>query len=229
MYQPMLFLHWKQIKVALIPFVIAAFGLPLLAVQGLGGSIDMTTAAAEAYRSVAAYRIWMPAYPLLAAGIGITLALSAWNWDHQLNHVYALSLPIARWRYAALKMGAGAILALVPATAFLVGAFTATAAVSVPAGLSAYPLALSVRFLLCILLAYAAFFALAAGTVKTTLSVVGACVGVFVLALVLDPFLQESGVRLFQNTNMVDWIFRTLTANLGPFNVFTGDWMLIDV
>ena len=105
MYQPMLFLHWKQIKVALIPFVIAAFGLPLVAVQGLGGSIEMTTAAAEAYRSVAAYGIWMPAYPLLAGGIGITLALSAWNWDHQLNHVYALSLPISRWRYAALKMG----------------------------------------------------------------------------------------------------------------------------
>ena len=229
MYQPMLFLHWKQIKVALIPFVIAAFGLPLVAVQGLGGSIEMTTAAAEAYRSVAAYGIWMPAYPLLAGGIGITLALSAWNWDHQLNHVYALSLPISRWRYAALKMGAGAILALVPAAAFFAGAITATASVSIPVGLNAYPAALSVRFLLCILLAYAAFFALAAGTVKTTLGVVGAITGVFVVAVILDPFLQESGVRLFQHLNLADWIVQQAAGRLGPFNVFTGSWMLIDV
>ena len=36
MYQPMLFIHWKQVRLVLIPFVIAAFGLPLMVIQGLG-------------------------------------------------------------------------------------------------------------------------------------------------------------------------------------------------
>ena len=36
MYKPMLFLHWKQVRLALVPFTIAAFGLPILAVEGLG-------------------------------------------------------------------------------------------------------------------------------------------------------------------------------------------------
>jgi|AP95_1055475.scaffolds.fasta_scaffold25180_3 hypothetical protein len=37
MYQPMLFLHWKQVRFGLIPFILAAFALPGLA--GPAGSL----------------------------------------------------------------------------------------------------------------------------------------------------------------------------------------------
>ena len=228
MYQPMLFLHWKQIKVALIPFVIAAFGLPLVAVQGLGGSIEMTTAAAEAYRSVAAYGIWMPAYPLLAGGIGITLALSAWNWDHQLNHVYALSLPIPRWQYATLKMGAGALLAALPALGFWIGAHLAAASVALPAGLHAYPNALALRFFLAILVTYATLFAMAAGTVKTTAYVVSALFIFLFLGGALNGFLGDI-FPYFKEVNVVQSVMDALLSRHGPLEVFSGSWTLIDV
>ena len=32
----MLFLHWKNVRLGLVPFVVCAFGLPLLALQGAG-------------------------------------------------------------------------------------------------------------------------------------------------------------------------------------------------
>lgn len=114
MFRSLLYLHWKQISLPLIPFILAAYALPLLSVQGLGTPPGMDSSMLEAYRIVAGAEIWLPAFPLLAAFIGITLALSSWNWDHQLGHVHALSLPLPRWRYALLKMGAGATLALLP-------------------------------------------------------------------------------------------------------------------
>jgi len=37
-------------------------------------------------------------YSMLAAGAGLVVALAAWAHDHRGRHVYALSLPVARWR-----------------------------------------------------------------------------------------------------------------------------------
>ena len=50
MYQPMLYLHWKQIRFGLIPFMVASFGLPLLTVQGMGTVAGMDSSSLEAYR-----------------------------------------------------------------------------------------------------------------------------------------------------------------------------------
>jgi hypothetical protein len=227
MYQPMLFVHWKQVRLLLIPFVVAAFGLPLLAVQGLGA--DATGGvSAEVYQIVAGYQLWLPLFPMLALAIGIVLALTAWNWDHRLGHVYALSLPVARWEYALLKMGAGIALGLVPTLAFWIGAHVAAASVTLPAGLNAYPNHLALRFFLAMLMAYAFFFALGAGTVKTTVWVV---TGIFA-ALVASEVLGDVLVLYFSGLEglsflelATDW----LVERGGPFEVFTGNWTLIDV
>jgi hypothetical protein len=225
MYQPMLFLHWKQIRMVLIPFVIAAFGLPLLSVQGLGNLGGAVTL--EPLEVLQAAQGWLAAYPLLAAAIGITLALSAWNWDHQLKHVYALSLPISRREYAMAKMGAGAVLALVPVGAFWVGALVASAAVHLPAGLHAYPNGLALRFLLAVMVSYATMFALAAGTIRTTLIVLSTVLLYFVLGGAVQSYLGLF-FPFFQHTNVVGDTL-TFLGGLGPFTVFTGSWMLIDV
>jgi hypothetical protein len=228
MYQPMLFLHWKQIKVALIPLVLAAFALPLLSVQGLGGLAGFPEEAIGAYQFMMNAAFWAPVFPLLAGVTGITLALSAWNWDHQLNHVYALSLPIPRWRYATLKMGAGVTLAMLPGLAFWAGALVASASVTLPAGLHAYPTALALRFFLSVLVSYAVLFAMAAGTVRTTLVIVTALLVFMIVGGSLNGYLSRQ-FEVFQQVNVVEAFFRTLLSRNGPLEVFSGSWLLIDV
>lgn len=228
MYQPMLSLHWKQIRFGLLPFILAAYGLPLIAVQGLGSAPGMDGPPLEAYRVLATYGVWAPMFPLLAAATGITLALSAWNWDHQLGHVYALSLPISRWRYAALKMGAGATLALIPAAAFWIGARVAVASISLPTGLHAYPNELAVRFLAGVLVCYALLFALAAGTVRTAVWVISGALALVLLATIFSSFILPH-FGIVGRTQTLEWIVHVLGSAPGPFRVFTGNWTLIDV
>ncbi len=226
MYQPMLFLHWKQIKVALIPFTIAAFGLPLVSVQGMGSAA--TPSGLGAYDYLVASGVWVTAFPMLAAAIGVTLALSAWNWDHQLGHVHALSLPVPRWRYAMLKMGAGAFLAVLPALAFWAGAHAAAASVTLAEGLHAYPNELTLRFFLAELVSYAIVFAMAAGTVRTTLAIVTACLVFLLVGGSLNGFLGRE-IEYFQDVNVVQAFVDMLVGPHGPFEVFSGSWTLIDV
>jgi hypothetical protein len=167
-------------------------------------------------------------FPVLAASIGVTLALSSWNWDHQLDHVYALSLPLPRWEFALLKMGAGTVLATLPAVGFWVGAHLAAASVTLPTGLHAYPDALALRFFLSILLSYAAFFALAAGTVKTTVTVVSAVFLFLVVGSAVNDYLGHF-FTFFEHTNVVEVIYDLATSRHGPLEVFAGSWTLIDV
>jgi len=228
MVQPMLFLHWKQVRFVLLPFMIAAYALPLLAVQGLGSPIGVLGPSLEAYRVVYTYAIWLPSFPLLATAIGVTLALSSWNWDHQLGHVYALSLPISRRRYAAMKMGAGAVLTLLPAAALWIGAHTAVSSITLPPGLHAYPDQLAIRFLAATLVAYALLFAMASGTIRTTLWVLAAIGGLLVLDVVATEWLFP-WMGIFHDHSLAGWLYRLLSTAPGPFQVFTGSWTLIDV
>jgi len=228
MYQPMIFLHWKQARLVLIPFVVAAFGLPLASVQGLGAGPAGQTISLGTYQIANAIQVWLPIFPFLAVCTGAVLALTSWNWDHQLNHVYALTLPLARWEYVMRKMSAGAMLVLLPAAALWIGALAAAASVALPPGLQAYPNQLALRFLLAVLLSYSIFFAFAAGTVRTTVWVVSA-----VILFFLASDLLSSGLGLlipyFRDVNIgseiTAWFFRVG----GPFEVFTGNWSLIDV
>lgn len=228
MYQPMLFVHWKQVRHVLVPFVVAAFALPLIAVQGLGTPVGADAASAEAYQYVTGYQLWLPLFPMLAGSIGVLLAISAWNWDHKLGHVYALSLPLTRWEYVLLKMGAGIVLGLAPTVAFWLGSHAAAASISLPVGLNAYPNQLALRFFFGMLMAYAFFFALGAGTVRTTIWVVS---GIFV-ALVAAELLGDLAVLYFsdlQGMSFLELATDWLVEAGGPFEVFVGNWTLIDV
>ena len=227
MYQPMLFIHWKQVRHVLIPFVVAAFSLPMLAVQGLGTD-GSRAVSVEIYQIVSSSQLWLPLFPALAGGVGVVLALTAWNWDHKLGHVYALSLPVARWEYTLLKMSAGVVLGLLPAIALWLGAHLALATITLPTGLTAYPSQLALRFFLATLMAYSFFFALGAGTIRTTLWVVGGLLALFVgSALVGD--LVAAYVPALSEMSGLDLATRWLVKVGGPLQVFTGNWSLIDV
>jgi hypothetical protein len=224
----MLYVHWKQIRVGLIPFIVASFALPILMVQGLGVTPGESSATMEAYRMVNEFQVFLPAFPVLAAAIGGTLALSAWNWDHQQKHVWALSLPLARWEYAMLKMGAGAVLAMLPVTALWLGAHIAAASIELPTGLNAYPNQLALRFALATLISYSVLFAMAAGTIKTTVWIVSGVIAFTFLGAMANDFLAvyfEYFARVHVVAEFYEWLARTP----GPFEVFAGNWALIDV
>jgi hypothetical protein len=228
MVQPMLLVHWKQARLLLFPFIVAAFGLPLLVVQGFGGGGDEQPVSLEAYRILASYQVWLPYFPMLAAAVGGVVALTAWNWDHHLGHVYALSLPVSRWEYVMLKMGAGAVLLLVPVIALWLGAHVASASITIPEGLRSYPNQLAFRFFAATMIAYSLFFAMGAGTIRTTLWIVGA-VFAFIIGGNLMTTMLELYMPTLERVNVVQAVIGWLLRAGGPFAVFTGNWTLIDV
>ncbi|HUH13485.1 MAG TPA: hypothetical protein VMK65_10260, partial [Longimicrobiales bacterium] len=164
MFRQMMWVHWQAGRWGILPMALAAFALPLLSIQAFEGA---TLSAFQAAFLLDTQAPLLPLYPLVAALTGVVLGASAWGWDHTGSHVYAMSLPLARWEYVLAKLGTGALLALVPVAAFLAGALLATAAAVIPPGLTAYPLLLSWRFLLAVLLAYALVFALSSGSPRT--------------------------------------------------------------
>jgi hypothetical protein len=214
MFRVILYTQWKWTRLVLLPGVIIAFSLPVLSVQRAGE----LGYAAWVLQSVGGWAVWFPA---LAAALGLLMAVTAWREDHRGGHVYALSLPIERWRYALNRFAAGAVLLAAPIVAFWVGSLIATAAAPIPPTLRAYPNALALRFGLAALVAYGVFFAISAGTVRTAAFVLG---GVAAL-IAFDVLLQAAGAEVSVSREIWAWLTRTP----GPMTVFTGRWMLIDV
>lgn len=225
MFRQMLWLHWHAGRWGILPMALAAFALPLISIQAFsGGTMD----AFQASFLLETQMPLLPLYPLLAGFTGAVLASSAWGWDHTGSHVYAMSLPLPRWRYALAKLGTGGTLALIPVAAFLVGSVLATAVAAIPAGLAAYPLLLSWRFLLAVLFAYALVFALTAGSPRTAAIALGTFVGVLLLGDLAVSLLARA-VPALEGFQFVEAVVQSLIDWPGPFQVFTGNWMLIDV
>ena len=230
MFQQLLFLHWKTVRFGLIPFILAVFGLPLLTVQGvISESVDPEASTVQAGRLLSQMFTWAPLFPLLATLVGVTVALSAWVSDHRGEHVYALTLPLARWRYVAMKMGGGALLLLIPFVVFWFGCLLATAMVEIPEGFRAYPTAVAFRFLLSSLILYSLLFALAAGTMRTALWVLGVFVALAVLGGTVPEFLAGTMFPALEGWSFLEWFVESALSWPGPFEVLTGSWMLVDV
>jgi len=225
-FQQMLLSGWRSSRWVLAPFAVAALGLPLLAMRTAGTAAREIYAPGQAVLMV--MEVWAPLFPALAALLGIAVALAMWSWDHGGRHVYALSLPLPRWRYVLMKMGAGAALIGLPVGLFWIGSLMGVWSVDLPEGVRAYPLALGLRFLLATAIAYAAAFALAAGTKRTvTWLLIGLLVFVVGGSLIVDviqPLLGVDGLPTpldLLDAALIDWP--------GPFHVFGGNWMLVDV
>lgn len=223
MFQQMLAIQWKSGKIGVGILTVLAFGLPLMAVQNVAvpdnvlGPQGMT-----ADILFMAWEFWLPTFPALAALAGIVLALNAWNWDHKSEHVYPLSLPLSRSQYALLKALAGVALLALPVAALGISSFIAVAITDIPSGLHAYPVLFIGRFALASLLMYMLFFALASSTLRT----VGMLVGGFVVAVIA---LQIGSDFIGMSVDPVEWVVTRMVEWPGPFNVFAGNWMLIDV
>ncbi len=231
MFQQILYTQWKSVRSGLIPIAIASFGLPLLAVQDLALPSDL--AAGDPIRALQAdlifhtWQIWLPFFPVFAAIIGAVFAINAWSGDHTAGHVYALALPLPRWKYVLWKMGAGSLLLLVPVAFLSVGSLVAVGSLDLAEGLHAYPLLFTQRFLMASLLAYAAVFAMASGTTRTMVIVMSVGLSVILGGQLLTFYLSEL-LPAF-DWQLGDWLARIVVEWPGPFEVYFGNWNLIDV
>ena len=94
--------------------------------------------------------------------------------------------------------------------------------------MSAYPNLLALRFLFAVVLAYAAIFAMAAGTIRTTLWTITG----LVLLLAMGGLLNEALAQFFPllgQQSLVEIMGSALLTDWGPLGVLTGNWRLIDV
>jgi len=214
MFKVILMAQWKWTRLLLLPAVIAAFALPILSVQ----NADSSRPSWEVIQSSAGWSVWFGAF---AGAVGLFVGTSAWISDHRGGHVYALSLPVERWRYVLLRYGSGALLLAVPIVFLWIGALLATSSVDLQVGLNAYPHALALRFALAVLVSYSIFFAISCGTSRTAgyiLTVIGGVV-------VAELLLSAAGV----NAQLIDPFVSGVLDWPGPLEVFTGRWLLIDV
>ena len=217
MFRAILATQWKWSRGILLVGTCLAFALPLMSMR----AADAALAEGNAGRLLADVQRFGVLYAMCATLIGLLVAASAWTSDHAGRHVYALSLPVERWKYVAMRFGAGATTLGAPAVALVLGGLIAIASVDLPPGVQAHPIALALRFALGLLLAYALFFAIASGTKRTA----GILLGVLAALILFEIVGETIGIR----ASPLLWFVETVVGAPGPFGVFNSRWMLIDV
>ncbi len=210
--------QWKASLVTMSIVAVAAFALPLVSVQPAGEASLSVYNTVFIMEELARYSQWFGG---LALATGLLAAVIAWGNDHRVKHVYPLILPVPRWYYALLRFTAGLVILTLPLAALWVGSMIAAFAATVPVGLSTYPHALSLRFAIASLLAYSIFFAISASTTRTA---------AYVLVIAGIVVVGQVGVGILGvDADVMGEFFRRLTVWPGPFEIFTGRWVLIDV
>lgn len=214
MFQAILRTQWKATRLAVLLATVIGFLLPVASLQNARGALNAIQFIAEMQR-------WAGGYALLAAGVGLLVAMMAWQPDHAGRHVYALSLPVTRSRYALMRMGAGGLFLVPPVLAVLAGALVVAVSDGIPAGLHAYPFALALRFLFAAAVAYAIFFAIAASTSQSA----GVILGIIAALLFTQYVLSITGSGQDILGPIVNFVF----MRPGVLSIFSGRWLLVDV
>lgn len=209
---------WKWSRWPVVLGTIAGFAIPVLSVQG-ASSADRNPLPPDLL--LHSLQSWGVLYPVLAAALGLVVAICVWAPDNRGRHVHALSLPVARWRYVALRYGAGLTVLVLPMAVLLIGAIVATATSTVPPGLQSYPLSLGLRFALAVIVGYSVFFAVSSATTRTAgiILLVGAAL------VVIQIVARAAGIGL----DLPFLLQNTVFSWPGPLAIFTGHWLLIDV
>src|SRR5689334_12112661 len=111
MFRVILYSQWKWSRLIVVLGSVAGFALPIVSVQGAATGDRSALAASELLQAV---QSWGVLYPVLAAAVGLLVAIATWAPDHRGRHVHALSLPVLRWRYVLLRFAGGATLLAAP-------------------------------------------------------------------------------------------------------------------
>lgn len=218
MFNALLKVQWKWTRLWVLFAAVAGFTIPLVSVRSLMMVTGYRTSAGDIVNIMQAMGVL---YAALAGGVGLAVAFLTWNADQKSRHIYALSLPVSRARYALMRFGAGSLFLLVPAAAVLLGCLVAIALAEMPAGMHAYPLSLTLRFVLSSFVAFAIFFAVAASSQKASATLLGVIAGFIVLSIIIGAM----GVK----TDIIGKTMSFIFEEPGVLSIFTGRWMLIDV
>jgi len=220
MYRQVLLAQWNASRQAVLTFFVLGFALPLVAVYFGTSGVAATSGQVGGWLR-GAERVGA-LLPILALFVGVFLGMASWAPDHLGRHVYALSLPLPRWQFVLLRFQAGLTLLAAPVAGVLLGSVTASMAVTLPAGIHAYPIALTVRFALAALLCFAIFFSISIATKRMVLSVLGVLGGVLLTDLLYNLVADSS-------TSVTVALFQALTTWPGPLAILMGRWALFDV
>jgi hypothetical protein len=213
MFRAILETQWKWTRGFALVASLVGFALPL-------ASLQFAHRADTPMEFVARMQLFGAFYAVLAAAVGLIWAFLAWNHDHRGRHVYALSLPITRARYVAMRLGAGATFLGAPTLAVLLGCLVVAAFGGIPTGLHAYPVALTLRFAFAALVAYSIFFAIASSTPKAA----GILIGLIAVVVLAQYVLMLTETRVDVAGRLLNLLFE----EPGVFSVFRGRWMLVD-
>jgi hypothetical protein len=205
--------QWKWTRGYALVATILGFIIPLASLQAAHVRV-------EANEFVSTMSAFGAAYAMLAAATGLVVGFLAWSHDHRGRHVYALTLPVSRARYALMRLGAGALFLVPPVLAVMLGGIAVAVFGAIPEGLRAYPVALALRFLFATLVAYTAFFAIASATQRAAGILLGVIATVLLVAYVLA--IADSDIDFLPR------VVAALFDSRGIFSVFTGRWTLID-
>lgn len=212
----MIRIQWKGSWHLVLALAVAALALPIVSVRSgwAGARGGLPTFLTE-------LQLWGLFYPALAAVVAIVLAVSIWGSDKRGHNIYALLLPIPRWRYVLLRYLAGLALLLPIVAALWVGALVATSSVDLPPGLRTFPHALAVKFGLALLLLFGVTFAVAASS-RRALAIGFKLLGLFIA-------VHFALIMLRPGVNLIWTIVSALATWPGPLVPLGGSWMLIDV
>jgi hypothetical protein len=213
MYRMMLLTQWKWTRAIVLIATILGFALPLASLQ----AASATSHAADFVARMQQFGVW---YALLAAGMGLMVALTAWAHDQRGRHVYALALPVSRAQYVVMRLGAGASFLVPPTIGVLLGAILVSFFGTIPDGLTTYPVALTLRFMFAACVAYALFFAISSATQKTAGIILGTAAA-SLLALYMLALLNVDTTLVLRARDL-------LFTSPGVFSVFSGRWSLVD-
>lgn len=208
-------IQWKGSWHLVLALVVAAFALPIISVRSWSGSPTNLP------RFLTELELWGLFYPALAGVAAIVIATSIWLSDRRGHHVYALLLPLARWRYVLYRYVGGLALLLPVVLALWAGALVAAGSLDLPTGLRTYASALAAKFALALLLLFGIAFALAAASTRTlaiSLRLLGLLIVVHVAVIMTRP-----------DVNLLWTVVSALGTGPGPLAPLGGRWMLIDV
>lgn len=216
MLKAMIRLQWKAGWHLVIALSVAALALPIVSVWN-----GWHVSAAMLPLYLAELQVWGFFYPALALIAAIVVAVSTWASDRRGHNIYALLLPIPRWRYVLLRYVAGLVLLAPIALALWIGAMIATLPIDLPPGLRIFPHALAAKFALALVLLFGLAFAAASASRRTQ------AIAFRILALFIAVHIAVILVR--PGTNLIWTVVSALSTSPGPFAPLGGRWMLIDV
>ena len=218
MFAQILRTQWAWTRMILLGFSVLVFMLPVFIWQSTSFALDGAPSALVLMEGFATIGPVIVFVSIIGA---FALAAYPWGIDNETKHVYPLSLPITWTRYVTMRFAAGALLLIVPTVALWLGLIFAVSLVELPAVLHAYPGTLALRFLLAMLLAYSATFALQ--------YLGGKSAPVAVLLLLLTVSLPMFALVALDQERIVFAIQRFLLEWPGPLAIYAEPWKLIDV